>query len=255
MNKRMNINPKFFGGKLWKGFKTMFFVTILLVLNACNVDTIFPSGKIVSETRNVNYFEKISVSAGIKLVVYNGEQDVFVEAHENLHKYMEIYVKDNCLYVHPQNKISFGGNSQITVYVTAEHIKSVSAAGGAKVEIPALLSSDELSLKCSGGSKLECENRGEIRCNQLFVDISGGSKMELEGSADAVNMKISGGGRMDAFYLDIIALEVLMSGGATAEMNVSETISGSLSGGSRISYKGNPSVSVETSGGSKVKKD
>lgn len=252
--------------------KILYFATILLLFSSCiTFNTVFPSGRITSEIRNVDYFEKISVSSGIQLVAYNGRQEVTVETYENIQDYVETYVRNNCLYIRPQNQISFGGNARITVYVTAELIKSIDASGGSKVEIPGLLRSNELSLNGSGGAKFDCENSGEIHCNRLFVDIagggkadlhvdcaymdissSGGGKLELQGLADVVDMNMSGGGKIEAYYLGMVELYAQMSGGACAEVNVSEAISGNLAGGSKIYYKGNPRVSVNTSGGSKV---
>ncbi len=253
--------------------KKLFILTILLLLlNSCvNCNTVFPAGDIVSEVRSVNYFEKISVSSGIQLIVYNGEQDVLVETYENIVSYVETYVRNNCLYIQPQNHISFVGNARIKVYVTAELIESVHAAGGAKVYIHSILKSDKLSLSGSGGAGFDCEKYGEIECSRLFVDISGGGKADLyvecdyldakagggaklniEGYAEVVDLNVSGGGKMEAYYLDVTEMFAKMSGGAYAEVNVTDYLSANLSGGSKIYYKGNPRIDENVSGGSKV---
>jgi len=45
-----------------------------------------------------------------------------------------------------------------------------------------------------------------------------------------------------------------MSGGASAEVNVSEKLIVDASGGTNIRYKGNPEISSELSGGSSIEK-
>lgn len=255
--------------------KTILFIAVIISLNACiTINTIFPSGNITSETRYVDYFNKISVSSGIQLIVYNGEQDVLVETYENFLCHVQTYVRNNCLYIRPESHISFGGNARVKVYVTAEIIESIDASGGSKVYIPALLASNKLSLTGAGGSNFDCEKKGEIQCNRLFVDIagggkadlyidcaymdassSGGGKLYLEGFADVVDMNISGGGKMEGFYLDVVEMYLKMSGGGHAEVNVSDYLSAKLSGGSKVYYRGTPSIDADTTGGSKVIQD
>ncbi|NDV47232.1 DUF2807 domain-containing protein [Paludibacter sp. 221] len=252
--------------------KIIFFIATIFAFSACiTINTIFPSGSIVSETREVNSFDKVSVSAGIQLIVSNGVQDVVVETYENIIDHVETYVRNNCLIVRPSNHVSFGGNSRIKIYVTAEYISSVDAAGGSNVYIPNPLVASKMLLQGSGGAKFVCENYGKVECKELELNLagggkadllidceyldaksSGGSRLELEGYADIVDLNVSGGGNTEAYNLEVIELYAQMSGGAKAEVSVRDYISGEMSGGSVLRYKGAPGVHVGTSGGSRV---
>lgn len=250
--------------------KKLFYISILTVFTSClHFDWVCPSGDIVTETRNVSNFEKISVSSGIELIVYNGRKEVLVETYENIQCHIETYVKKNCLYIKPTNHTSFKGNTRIKVYVTNDYISSIEATGGSRVQIPELLLADELSLEGTGGARFT----GEIRSRLLDIEITGGGKadlyvdcvylaaeatgggtLNLEGIADKFDLDMSGGGSANAFYLDVDELYADLSGGAVANVTVNNYIVAELSGGSKIRYKGSPQINADTSGGSKVVK-
>ena len=241
--------------------------TVFAFVSCITVNTIFPSGNITTENKYVDQFQRIDVSAGIELIVSNGQQEVQIETYENIHRYIDVYVRNNCLYIKPSGHISFGGKTRIKAYVTNDIIQRIEASGGSHVVISQKIISEQLSLIGSGGSHIE----GAIECNNLEIELGGGGKAELsidcaslkgnssggsvfdlEGVTERADINISGGGVMNGFYLACGSLYAQLSGGSEINSSVTNHISADLSGGSKLKYKGNPEIKANTSGGSKV---
>lgn len=242
---------------------------ILLFVSCIMVNPIAPSGKITTETIGVNSFSRVEVGGGIELIVYNGEQEVLIETHDNIHKHIDVYVSKNCLYIKPSKHINFRGGVKIKAYVTNDIFSSIDAGGGSKVIMPeGGIVADYLDLNGSGGSRFE----GDIECRALKIDISGGGKanlyidcasfngkssgggvFNLEGLAERMELDISGGGVINAFTLASANVYANLSGGAVANVRINGPLSANLTGGSTLKYKGDPEIhTVSESGGSRV---
>ena len=140
-----------------KNMKKIIYLAIATIaLSSCiHMRTIFPSGDIITLSRSVGSFNKVEVSAGISLYAYNGEQEVLIETYENIQNHVQVYVRNNTLYIKPENQISFGGNTRIRAYVTAEIIECIEASGGSKVMLNEGLTANRISLEGTGGSQFE----------------------------------------------------------------------------------------------------
>ncbi len=249
--------------------KIFLLTTFTLVLMSCNdIDKIAPKGPVTKEYKTLESFNEVSVASGIGLIVKNGTQEVYIETNKNIQDYIQTSVKNGRLIIKTQTRISFYPPSKITAYVSAELIQAISASGGSSVQIEETLTADKLSLDGSGGASfkgnascndldIELSGGGKtsmyITCNQLKVDASGGSVLDLSGSVANTDLEMSGGGHFKGFNLLMSTLHADLSGGGTADVNVSDNISGDLSGGSKITYIGNPVINVKSSGGSKVR--
>ncbi len=85
------------------------------------------------------------------------------------------------------------------------------------------------------------------------VNLSGGARLQLEGAApQAVDfaLRLDGGSRAELLQLHVQSAQVTMTGGSSAELTVSERLDYDLSGGSHLTYAGEPDLDhVATSGG------
>lgn len=84
---------------------------------------------------------------------------------------------------------------------------------------------------------------------------SGGSEIY---SADAMllddaSFDLSGGSNFSGYDLSVARADVDVSGGSVLSITVTDALTGEISGGSKIYYKGRPSIlNVENSGGSQI---
>lgn len=228
---------------------------VFLSMSHCDIShfspkRVRPAGDITQKTQQVASFESITVSSGIQLVLTQGEQqDIVIEAYENLHELMVVSVKKGVLHLGFDDGVSINGDHKTTVRLSAPTIKRIAGSGGARIEIKDGLEADTFTFAISGG----CEIVGDISCRDLTLSVSGGGRMTLSGSADNCTLNASGGGSVKAEQLMTDHLTAGLSGGASAHMRVNKTLSCTLSGGSRLYYIGDPSIeTVVKSGGARL---
>lgn len=247
------------------------FLLILSGMSFTQFNKIRPEGKITKVNINEKSFTAISVASGIQLFLTQGEQSIVVEAYENIHEVLDVFVEKNTLKIQFKKKFNIQGKHDTKVYVSTPNIHSIIASGGSKVQIENGLRVDNLSVVISGGGSIAGDLSSkevsialsggghadmQVESSSLSIIGSGGSRFILSGEAAKGSLVLSGGSRLQGEKLSIDRLNATISGGGTAKLNVQSDISCTLSGGSKLLYKGNPSIDkLISSGGSKIQKE
>jgi hypothetical protein len=207
------------------------------------------------ETRPLTGFNAVEVGGGIDLVLRQG--DVFaveVEAEDGEVAEIVTELRDRTLEIHRKSSFSrffSWGDDHGTAHVTLPVLVALRASGGSDVTTQGTFSSDSLQLAASGGSDLTID----VAAGSLEAEASGGSDMRLSGSARSARVQSSGGSDLNASRLTADAADVHSSGGSDLSIAVRDRIVGNASGGSDITYTGNPqTVDVDTSGGADVRR-
>ena len=108
-------------------------------------------------------------------------------------------------------------------------------------------------IELSGGSQGKIEDFSSA--NPFSIDLSGGSQLNGQGSAGDLTIDASGGSQLhfaDYFVQDV---NIELSGGSQATINLDGTLDADLSGGSQLYYYGDPTLGeIETSSGSQIEK-
>jgi hypothetical protein len=108
-------------------------------------------------------------------------------------------------------------------------------------------------LDLSGGSR--CTAKGFSSSHQFDINLSGGSSVTLEGAASVLAINSSGGSRFDLSGFPVHDADINIDGGGRGTVNLDGRLVANLSGGSQLSYLGEPtSQTVDTSDGSSVRK-
>lgn len=108
---------------------------------------------------------------------------------------------------------------------------------------------DLQEIELSGGSVGKIEDF--ITSNSLSVDLSGGSQLSGSGEAEYLIMDVSSGSQLDFSDYLVGDVNIELSGGSQAIINLDGTLNADLSGGSQLYYFGEPSMGdVDISGGS-----
>ena len=109
------------------------------------------------------------------------------------------------------------------------------------------------SLELSGGSQGKLEEF--IVTNSFSIDLSGGSSLVGLGEANDFTISASGGSILDFSDFSANDVNVELSGGSQATINIDGTLDADLSGGSRLFYIGEPTLNnIETTSGSTISK-
>ncbi|MEN6618440.1 MAG: head GIN domain-containing protein [Rikenellaceae bacterium] len=229
-------------------------VVLIIAVSSCSYMgyiSVKPTGEYVTKKLQTGNFENVSVSSGFELILtQDSNRELSIETYENTHEYIIVEVEGNTLKIYRKNGINFTRNPNVKIYLSCNYLNKISSSGGGRINLNNGWSGDELKISLSGGSKVF----GRVRLNSLFMSMSGGSKSELEGIVGYLTISSSGGSVHKHFSLEAQKCNAAMSGGASAELNVSESLKVAGSGGTKVRYKGNPQLSVKLSGGSSVKK-
>lgn len=210
-----------------------------------------PLGAQQRDVRNLSGFHSVSVGGGLDLFLSRGDTfSVEVDTDEEPSEIIT-EVRDGTLDVRRDRSWFgfFGDHDEGEVYVTMPTLQALTASGGSDVRAEGSFAGDALRVTASGGSDIELN----AAVNSVDIQASGGSDVELTGSARSARVQSSGGSDVDAVGFTADEANVESSGGSDVSISVRNSIAGHASGGSDITYAGQPgSVNVEASGGGEV---
>jgi hypothetical protein len=205
------------------------------------------------ETRDLTGFDAIAVGGGIDLFVRQGADfRVEVESDDDVAEIVT-EVRDGTLQIRRDRTqwAFFDWGDHGAVYVTLPALTALTASGGSDVRADGTLSGDELAIVASGGSDVAID----VAVDTLAATASGGSDTRLSGTARRAQLHSSGGSDLNASQFSVVEATVESSGGSDVSIAVSERIVANASGGSDVTYSGDPrSVNVNASGGADVRR-
>lgn len=228
-----------------KSFNGVFAASVVALLVSV------PAGAQQRQSRALTGFDAIDVGGGIDLFVRKGDGFVVeVEATEKDAAKIVTEVVGKTLQIKRDSAFDFFNWGDLgAVHVTLPALVSLDASGGSDVKAEGTFSSDNLSIDASGGSDVTID----VTAGVLDLGVSGGSDMRISGSARSARVESSGGSDLNASALTVDEADVESSGGSDLRIAVRQKIVADASGGSDITYTGQPaSVSVNTSGGAEI---
>lgn len=230
-----------------------FLVTLSLSLLccSCNFDISFGgirgTGKITKKERTLNKsFNAIKSSRGLDIVLTkNQSKEVIIEANENLHSHIEVYVEEGVLHVTSDKNIYQADEK--TVYVPYSTLNKIVATSGSEVRSQETVSQKDFSINATSGANVKLS----IRAETLTTSATSGATLELSGKVNNHKAKATSGANTKANDLLSVVSEAKATSGAYIRIHAKETFTGKATSGANISYYGNPtSVSEnDTSGG------
>ncbi len=196
----------------------------LVALSACTIETIEGSGDIVTEERNVNGFDSVSLSTMGNLTIVRGdEESLTVRADDNFIQYIVSEVKNGSLRIGISKQGRLAGlrpTRQIEFRLTVDDLHGIAVSGSGSVRAPEL-SSDGFEIAVSGSGDVEI---GSLSADALDVAISGSGRIELGCETDVQSVAISGSGKYEAPGLQSRRAEVAISGSGNATIDVTDSL-------------------------------
>jgi hypothetical protein len=179
------------------------------------------TGEVQPETRELAPFTRISVGAGLKVIVgAAGEQSVTVTAQGNLLPAIKTEVTDG----------------QLIVTIPSPGVTSTEPMS-LTVKIPELE-----SVALSAGSVGFIEHTG----GNLYLDASGGAEITAIGTTPDLKLVTSSGSHAKLGQLSAQYAEITVTDGSSAEVNVVTKVSGTADGGSTVVLTGKPAQNTIT---------
>jgi hypothetical protein len=205
------------------------------------------------EIRPLEGFDTVAVGGGIDLLVRQGDRFVVeVVATKELADIVT-EVRGDRLEIGRQRDgwFDWADGDLGSVNVTLPRLAGLTASGGSDAVAEGTFTGEEMEIIASGGSDITID----VFATELMMQASGGSDLRVSGTARKAQAHSSGGSDLDASRLTVDDVEVHSSGGSDLAVAVRERIAGNASGGSDVTYSGDPrSVDVDASGGSDVRR-
>jgi hypothetical protein len=204
---------------------------VIVLLSSCSKERIRGNGSVVTETRNVNAFNKVSNSGSTEVYITQGAAfKVEVRSYSNLLSYFETKLDNGTLKLGYRNGVNVS-NDNTEVFIT----------------MPALT-----GLRLDGSGNIDAA--GNFSGNSSFeATISGSGNIRIaQGSANNFNSSISGSGNIYAFGMIAGVVETNTIGSGNTEITATNQLRAKIVGSGNVYYKNTPIVSVEISGSGQV---
>jgi len=141
--------------------------------------------------------------------------------------------------------------AQVTVYITAKKISSLTMSGSGNIEVENTINSPELVATLSGSGGITAS----ANVKTFTGTISGSGSIKLSGKADDSNLTLSGSGGFKGKDFAVNDLSAQISGSANVYITVNKTIEAVISGSGNIRYSGNATVKKTVIGSGSIRKD
>ncbi len=193
----------------------------------------------------------VSVSSALKLVLDGNLEagEVVIYGDDNMQQYIVAKSDESGVKFSLKRGLSYR-NYDVEIRVADAQFNSVSALGSSKVVRVGLTEFDSYSVWLSGSSEYEgtLNISGEVK-----LHLSGSSDAGIKGSSPSCKISCSGSSDVDAEKFTADDLKISLSGSSKAEITVGKSMRGSLSGSSKLRYRGSATdIDVSTSGSSRV---
>jgi hypothetical protein len=229
------------------------------------------SGVMVTKHYDYTGFTKVTVDDGFQVEIdYADTADVSVTVDDNLVKeHIEVELDGDTLHIGLAPLWRYH-DVTLRARVVMPRLTGLEASGASSVVVTNFGSGDPLDLTASGASavhlvlqrvgavSLDVSGAGRVdggaSMDEIAGSVSGAGEVALTGTARTLQLEASGGSELDLSGLTAGDADLTLSGGTNAEVLVTGTLDVSASGGSSLTYSGDPQLGkIDVSGGAEVK--
>jgi hypothetical protein len=237
-----------------KTIRSMLILFMLsLLFQSCVInfpDSISGNGNIIKQSREVTEFTGIKVSAGIDVLLTQGQTvSVDVEADENLQEWIRTEVKGSVLHIYSEKNIRMAKSKK--VFVTCNTLDRIEISSAGDINSVNKFNVDKLSIEMSSAGDLHFE----VEANEINISISSAGNAYMKGKTNVLKADLSSAGDLNAFDLEARTGDISVSSAGSARVFVTEEASFYSSSAGHINYKGEPKIkSIHTSSAGSVNK-
>ena len=217
-----------------KEFKLIFW--LMFITSACSRDNdsfigndcIIGQGIITSEARSFVDFHSINnlIFADINLS-QGPQEEVIFEAQQNILDIVKTQIADGELRIFHEQCIDI--IDPVIVHITIPDIKSLALTGVGNVT-----------------------TQTDFELTDLTVRLVGVGDFNLRGTAETLDIRITGVGDVKAFDLNANICSISISGNGDVEAYVNDELDVSITGLGNVFYKGNPTITSTISGAGEI---
>jgi hypothetical protein len=137
------------------------------------------------------------------------------------------------------------------ITITMPELYAVNFSGASDSRVSGFGAVESFDVFLSGASRLQLD----IEADQINTVLSGASYLNLRGAGDILEADVSGASVLKAFNFPVLQADLNVSGASDGNVTVSDHLAVIATGGSHVSYRGEPTVDSDVSGSSSVHHD
>ncbi|MCH4895369.1 DUF2807 domain-containing protein [Marinilabiliaceae bacterium JC040] len=211
----------------------------------------YDEGELLKKELNLKDFSNLDLRAKVQIeLIQDSEQKVRLFYSENIKDRFEIKVINSVLKLRVDNDdwLSSNPKYKLKLVIHTPNINKIKNKGACSISSKDIFKTKEL--KIYNGGALSFKMKLDIK--RFFIDCSGASKFNLSGKAEYVKINCSGAAKYSAYDMIVKKMTLNSSGASSFNVNVSESLNGSVDGISVVKYKGSPDMDIDCSGLSKI---
>jgi len=228
-------------------------VLMIGLLTSCDHDTIRASDEVSSLEYSIPDYSTVKVSNAFNTYVTfsDTEENIRIEANENLHDRIIVKREGNSLVIRLKKFTSVRGNATLNAYIITKDISNFDISGASKITLENLWDTADGRIELSGASNFT----GEVVVDRLNLDMGGASSLDIYGKVASLDAELSGSSDIRDFDLAVENAKLEMSGASEANLSISESIDIRASGASSLKFKGDAKITYKRlSGASEIVK-
>jgi len=211
-------------------------------------DKVNGSGTVVSEKREVPFFNQIHLKGTGKVILTrSASQSIRVNTDDNIMPHIRTEVENGKLVLSQERKNI--GPTVLTFHINVANLEGVSISGSGDITGNEEFNSESFYADIAGSGDIA----RKVSANRLESNISGSGSIYLSGSANSYDATITGSGDVDAFELQARDSSVVITGSGNCRVNVSDRLRAKITGSGDVLYTGNPQIRESITGSGKVK--
>lgn len=222
--------------------------SILLLLLACggckkeNLNDCFTNaGSVITETRQLEYYESISLYDNVNLVLIEGNEfTVKVEGGENIISSVQTEVLDSILVIHNTMKCNWVRDykNELTVYVSTGKLKSIRYESSGDIRTIGNLKFDKLSVSVWGGSGTF---NLDVDCDRLeLAEHYGTADFHVSGNSSLTTIYSNSYGPFYCNELNTNIFYIRSNGTNDCYIHANHILEAEITSVGNIYYTGNP---------------
>ncbi|HUZ02050.1 MAG TPA: head GIN domain-containing protein, partial [Thermomicrobiaceae bacterium] len=225
----------------------------LVAGTACQVSFARGSGNVVSESRQVSGFDRVSLGGIGNLLITQGDQEsLTIDAEDNVLPHITTNVSGGQLsigydtqglnWVQPTKPVDF--------HLTVKNLQEIDLGGSGSIQTSGLRA-NQLTVKIGGSGNGTLNG---LVVTGLDVEIAGSGSIVAAGTADSQQLRIAGSGNYRAPDLATQSTQITVTGSGNSVVNVARTLSVSITGRGSVQYSGSPTIDQHILGSGRITK-
>ena len=209
---------------------------LLLVFTVISCGDISPKGNIESKDIPLDEFVNLNLKGKFRLFYIKSDSSfVNVETYPNILNNLKINVKDKTLNIEEKRAVKGIDFYNVTIY-SKYNLEQVSISDSVEMNISSEIKTDNFRLNLKNNGKFI----GSVNSRRAEVEMTGKSRANFLGKTKDAVIKISDTASIIAPYWNIENLNISSQNGIYAEVNVKDSLKGTIKNTSKMVYYDDP---------------